>query len=987
MNSPCWLWIWGKTDLNGISRARGGPAWNPLLAHCLDTAAVCGALFDHYLAANVRARLADAFGSGNAALARKHLMLLAALHDMPGKAHPGNQLRFPDGTDRHDPQLRTAGQQWLAQARAAGLLLDSPLRRPHAHVTARYLPALLGCRCTTCLTTLPDAPPVRGPRHEALHDVARLLGGHHGHLPDDSRIARANCTLTAHWHHCHHQLLAELARLIDVDVTAIPGHLDLTRPSALPLFAGLVVHSDWLASDESRFPYRTLETPTDHWWDTAQQQAAACIRDRYLTRWEPDEAPWHILMPHAPQPRPAQQLLMDHPPTGPVMVIAESGTGAGKTEQALWLTHHLARTCGYHGAYIAQATRAASEQLLTRVRTFLDHAPSRNPHVSLALVHGTASISAAARELALPQPGTADLAGLINLDDCDDGDTRAVLDTWFLDRGRGLLSVWGIGTVDQIALAAQRSRHWFLRLYALANKTVVIDEAHAYQPYQQRLLDAAIAWLADAGASIVILSATLPASIRNSLTTAWCTGHQTTLNGTPTGPITVIDSTGNHRTLTPPPLPHAPNQRTRLHLRPDPGPDLLAAHLLATHQHGATGVIRDRVDTSIDLYRAATRLAEDGAHGWEPGQILLLHARFFERDRARHERTLITKLGPHPDPDRRATAPNPHRPDRFLLIGTPVLEQSLDYDLDNLYADLTPLHLLFQSRGRLYRHLLNHPHAHDEIPDLQLLWTPDDDHLPHLPGAHGHALDPFEAYLRTATWHALHRRARATRPAGAHPDTLSPLHLTPDHLPLLLREIFDLAPPHGSKPIHHRLRSLHAARQRRLAKEAEQAEERVLTPFLDISDITTPLPTPAELLVSGSSHGDPDDPDHQPHLAALSRLGERTVSIIGLYQQPTGERSWDPEGTFPADLTPYHPHIHPDSQRHQQRELLLNTVRLRASWFLGKQALPDPATWAIPHAPALKSQPVLLLTPQGQPVDNRLAHKLTYSPDTGLSRT
>src|SRR5262249_44317321 len=83
---------------------------------------------------------------------------------------------------------------------------------------------------------------------------------------------------------------------------------------------------------------------------------------------------------------------------------------------------------------------------------------------------------------------------------------QVVLNPWYLRSCLGLVSTFGVGTVDQVVLTPQRNRYWMLRLLGLAGKTVVIDEAHAYQLFQQGMLGAAVEWLADAGASVVVLS-------------------------------------------------------------------------------------------------------------------------------------------------------------------------------------------------------------------------------------------------------------------------------------------------------------------------------------------------------------------------------------------------------------------------------------------------------------------------------------------------
>lgn len=967
--------MWGKTDLNGISRARGGPAWNPLLAHCLDAGAVCGKLFDDYLSAPVRARLAEAYGGGCERTARAVLMLLVALHDMPGKSQPGFLLQFPASTD---PLLRAAGQRWKAAARRIGLpLTQRRVAPPHAHVTARYLPALLGCPCTRCAYGPSDKGAVTP--HAGLHTVAAILGGHHGHIPDACRIADADCALPAGWEGIHRALLRELARLLRVDLDALPRLIAPQRPSALPLLAGLTVLSDWVASDESRFTYRTLETSPQQWWDCSRRQADTAVKELRLQRWQPLPASWAQLFPGTPVPRPGQQAVIDAVPgSGPFMAIIESDTGSGKTEAALWLAHHLTLQRGYHGIYLAQATRAASEQLSGRMGTFIEHAQGNRKEANLALVHGTASASAVAQEL-LEAGGPADFAQQVNVTDPDCTEdpyetARAVLDEWFLHARRGLLSPFGIGTVDQIVLAAQSARHWFLRLFGLANKVVIVDEAHAYQLFQQRHLGNTIAWLADAGASVVVLSATLPHTTRRALIDAWCTGHRTTpTEPSATAPITFIDATGNCRSATPTTTAanKAPKLRTRLRLVTDPGCDQLARTLLTKHRDGITGVVRNRVATATSLYTAAVALAAE--LGWDAEkEILLLHARFLERDRARHQNRLLSLLGPHPDEELRATTPNPDRPRRFLTIGTQVLQQSLDYDLDHLYSDLCPFDLLIQRRGRQWRHWINRLHLRRSTPLMHVLWTPGPDGLPLVHDALGRPTDCYAPYIMAATWHALHQRM----PVGRT------LRLTiPDDTHPLLQAVYAATPESGSAPIHTLLERLFDQWQQALDEEQRQADDWSIAPYN-----TDGSPCGIEDLASGHSHGEADDLDRPSHLIARSRLGEPGIDVVCLYEHPSGDRSWDPEGRLPADLTPYRPRTHAAERRLQQSEMILNSVPVPAHWLRGRQALPAATTWTFRRPGALKGRPALLLGPSGHPIEQHLA-QLTYHPDTGLSRS
>jgi CRISPR-associated endonuclease/helicase Cas3 len=84
-----------------------------------------------------------------------------------------------------------------------------------------------------------------------------------------------------------------------------------------------------------------------------------------------------------------------------------------------------------------------------------------------------------------------------------------------------LLAPFGVGTIDQSLLAALQTRHWFVRLFGLAGKVIVFDEVHAYDTYMSHLLATLLGWLREIGCSVILLSATLPASKRNELTRAW----------------------------------------------------------------------------------------------------------------------------------------------------------------------------------------------------------------------------------------------------------------------------------------------------------------------------------------------------------------------------------------------------------------------------------------------------------------------------------
>lgn len=95
---------------------------------------------------------------------------------------------------------------------------------------------------------------------------------------------------------------------------------------------------------------------------------------------------------------------------------------------------------------------------------------------------------------------------------------------WFTYRKRGLLSPFGVGTIDQALLSVLQTRHFFVRLFGLSQKTVIIDEVHAYDAYMSALLERLLEWLGAMECTVVLLSATLPESRRRALLAAYACG-------------------------------------------------------------------------------------------------------------------------------------------------------------------------------------------------------------------------------------------------------------------------------------------------------------------------------------------------------------------------------------------------------------------------------------------------------------------------------
>lgn len=101
------------------------------------------------------------------------------------------------------------------------------------------------------------------------------------------------------------------------------------------------------------------------------------------------------------------------------------------------------------------------------------------------------------------------------------------------------------------------------------------------------------------------------------------------------------------------------------------------------------GVILNTVSQAQSIYRKLSNLAES----------ILIHSRFIIGDRLFLEEKILNKIGK-----------NSHITAPIIIVGTQVLEQSLDIDFDVLFTDIAPLSLIYQRAGRLHRHERARPH-------------------------------------------------------------------------------------------------------------------------------------------------------------------------------------------------------------------------------------------------------------------------------------
>ena len=539
----------------------------------------------------------------------------------------------------------------------------------------------------------------------AARTAATIIGGHHGTFPTIIDLQQARSTPRSLGNHFWEELRTHFLRKLRevVAVSKVPSAL--TTPVAMAL-AGFVSISDWIASDEDHFPLaNSAIQPAPVVWAEyerkARTQAGEAIRDLGWSLVRPNSPlpSFTALFPglrsatgEFPTPNNLQQHILEHlPRTNPQILVLEAPMGEGKTEAALLAADAL----GPRGFYVALPTQATSNQAFARVSDFLRRRYPESP-VHLQLLHGHASLSEEVKTLRENatlyfRPAEGDREDLTDV-----GSPVVLAAEWFTSRKRGLLAPYGVGTIDQVLLADLATRHVFVRLFGLAHKAVILDEVHAYDTYMTHLAEGLVEWLGALGASIILLSATLPKARRESLIRAYLRGRGidepppipsapyprlTWAGNQDSGSRQVITSLRNRRTIhlgwISPDLPRTPQDGFQIGAK--------LQELLV--DGGLAAVICNTVRRAQEMFGALCSI-------FPRDELGLLHAQFPLSDRRLREERCARVFGKERDP----------RVHRSVLVATQVIEQSLDLDFDLIITDFAPADLMIQRSGRLHRH-------------------------------------------------------------------------------------------------------------------------------------------------------------------------------------------------------------------------------------------------------------------------------------------
>ena len=546
------------------------------------------------------------------------------------------------------------------------------------------------------------------------------------------------------------------------------------EPAFVHFFAGLVSLADWIASNDAAgfFPYdghgdgdragfsreRAREVLRRMRVDI--EDARADLRHRAPAFGDVFRTPYGAPFSATPLQRAVEDRALGS------VVIAESETGSGKTEAALWRFKCLFEAGDVDALAFLLPTRVAAVSLEGRVRRFFEQLfpdPELRPNVVLAVPGYIQSDGERGSR-------QGDGVGLLSRFETlwpDTAAESAAHRRWAAEHPkRSLAAAAAVGTIDQALLSGLPVRHAHLRGAALLRALIVADEVHASDAYMTELLTGVLRRHVDAGGHALLLSATLGSEARDRLLirpTRWLRPNRKRRPdgaGVPgQAPYPALSDAEHIRAV----AGTATEKTVRITLAPgiDDEARVSAKAADAARAGAKVLVIRNDVKGAVVIQRAleAQLGAEHPVLFRAGGVPAPHHGRFAAADRRVLDEAIERTFGK-----------SAGREAGTVLAGTQTLEQSLDIDADLLITDLAPVDVLLQRLGRLHRHRRTDRVAKFAAPAVIVLTPAARDlgvYLTRGRGLRRHGIGGvYENVLSVeSTWRALETRSDLTIPA------------------------------------------------------------------------------------------------------------------------------------------------------------------------------------------------------------------------------
>lgn len=488
---------------------------------------------------------------------------------------------------------------------------------------------------------------------------ADIIASHHGTMPTKrelllQRVYRDNYG-DSQWTNLRQEFLDIAVKDLTPKEKDMLYHASLSQDQQI-LLLGLVMMADWLVSNENYFPLIPID---DSYQDIDEKKRIEIGLSRWSkeTKWQP-QADFDIdtyfkdhfnFKPHALQKEMLETIKAIKKPG---LILIEAPMGTGKTETALTASEILSAKCHTNGVFYGLPTQATSNAMLPRLASWLTAEQGRH---GLKLMHSKAN-------------------SVKTYQDLSKNHSNVFVNSWYSHK-LGSLEHFTIGTIDQLLQMSLSQRHLAFKHLAFSGKTVIIDEVHTYDAYMQSYLQKTLKWLGEYHVPVIALSATLTHQIRQSLVSSYL---QRDVELPTNLAYPLLTYTENSIVKQQNAFAKNPPKAVIIKSFTDDAPHEIAqkADTLIAHG-GICGIIVNSIARAQDIAKKIK------------APKILLHSSFLAQDRSNIEERILKTIK--------------NRPKKLVIIGTQVLEQSLDLDFDVLIIDAAPMDLLLQRIGRLWR--------------------------------------------------------------------------------------------------------------------------------------------------------------------------------------------------------------------------------------------------------------------------------------------
>ncbi len=633
------LSLWGKTISDGN--------YHPLLYHLIDTSITCRKLLDIYWQ--------------TLSVSKDWIVFFAGIHDI-GKADFQFQSKVPIHINNVKSRLNLPFPD------------NSNSKRRHEVVSSYWL--------DNYLKSFKNIN-----NHKVRLAIVGSIKGHHGRIsPNWLDAYDCDCLDKAvfeKWDQTRNRISFLLKQALSLTLSP----LDNFKISNLSDFGikltGLIVLSDWIASNEHLFGYKlstVFNQTLEEYVCEANKKADIALKSlgfipEYRKKFY-GIFRFADLWPDLSNKRPIQDKIEEivmKAELNPGLTIIEAPMGQGKTEAAIFLAEYLIALRELNGVYIALPTAATSNLMFDRYSEYINRIQGSKNQVFL--VHGMSW---------LVDDSSVDLSETDQIQI----DNEPMVRDWFFPKKRALLSPEAVGTIDQSLMAALNVKFGFLRLLGLSTKVLIIDEVHAYDSYMLTIIKRLLQWCNTMNIPVIMLSATLSQHQKVEMINAY-TGKDNFYSHSNDYPqITVVNDNDTIKQL----KVSTGENKTKISLKLQWGAteaDDIAVQLVKLVENGGcASIIVNTVKSAQQIYFSLKKMKPDNL------ELYLFHARYKAGKRNEIEKEVVDLFGNKSD----------RRPKKSILVATQVVEQSLDVDFDVMMTELAPIDLILQRAGRMHRH-------------------------------------------------------------------------------------------------------------------------------------------------------------------------------------------------------------------------------------------------------------------------------------------